>query len=190
MSAVKRRLFNVLAAGSLVLCVATILLWGLSKRAPVHAPLIQAGAWRFRSVNGVLQLARFGGAGIAIVGPAYSGTSDPTGWQRQFPEHRFAVGALMVVYHGPLFEYNNQTHAATMHGYVWSVSARHWVVAMLLAVPSVSWMIARYLRARRTQRGQCPTCGYDLRATPERCPECGTAVAPGGVSRAAAAPVG
>ncbi len=49
----------------------------------------------------------------------------------------------------------------------------HWFLALLFAVLPALYLRAAIRSRKRRLRGQCPTCGYDLRATPERCPECG-----------------
>jgi hypothetical protein len=53
-----------------------------------------------------------------------------------------------------------------------------WAIALTLFIPSTLLAIGA---RRRPQDGttSCPTCGYDLRATPDRCPECGSAPASG-----------
>jgi hypothetical protein len=51
------------------------------------------------------------------------------------------------------------------------------VLAVSLWVPMLAFAILPLWlwRRRRVTRGKglCEACGYDLRATPERCPECG-----------------
>jgi hypothetical protein len=53
----------------------------------------------------------------------------------------------------------------------------HWSVALVCALLP-AFRAASLLRSpKRQSKGLCPECGYDLRATPDRCPECGTAAA-------------
>jgi hypothetical protein len=49
----------------------------------------------------------------------------------------------------------------------------HWVLFLLTGVLPTYWLTKRLRVLARIRRGHCPVCGYNLRATPERCPECG-----------------
>jgi len=58
----------------------------------------------------------------------------------------------------------------------------HWSLAVaIVSLPltrTTLWLKRRVLARWRRNSNLCPTCGYDLRATPDRCPECGTPAAP------------
>jgi hypothetical protein len=58
------------------------------------------------------------------------------------------------------------------------VVAPYWSVVLLAGiVPAGRGLLIWRRRRRRPRAGYCPNCGYDLRASPGRCPECGKAAA-------------
>jgi hypothetical protein len=49
-----------------------------------------------------------------------------------------------------------------------------WLPLLFTIVPPLWWLLGKAQKLRRRRDGLCRECGYDLRASHERCPECGT----------------
>lgn len=89
--------------------------------------------------------------------------------------------------HDTLFDPSNQkwhflgfrVAAGTLGTWRWKFNAilvPYWALLIPLAIPPMFGFRRVILRARRKRRGQCLACGYDLRQSPDRCPECGRPV--------------
>jgi hypothetical protein len=82
------------------------------------------------------------------------------------------------------FGYGKGTNGA---GADWVVAVPFWFPAVAsIAALAVARRAGKRRRAARVRLDDlCPACGYDLRATPDRCPECGreAETAAGGASR-------
>ena len=66
------------------------------------------------------------------------------------------------------------TVAVTSTYRVRSVSTPFWFLLAFCLTPAAVRIGRWAARRRRHAAGHCQRCGYDLRATPDRCPECGT----------------
>jgi hypothetical protein len=158
-AAVRRRLFTVCSAVSLLVCVAVCALWAVSYWQLVQVSRTTVAPPRSSAVyvvSGGVQVYDLSGSDL----DAAPGTAFVT-----YPVSRVAaVGAGRALW---FFDASSgdKTH----------IGIPCWSVAAPLTILPASWAVA-WRRARRGRAaGMCPLCGYDLRATPARCPECGAA---------------
>jgi hypothetical protein len=170
MSAVKRRLFNVLAAVSAVLCVATVALWVW-------------GCWFWTCFNWTTTSGALGGCVICSAGDLHVEVLQPPpldDYRARTCGPRVKVRSLpyakSAAVREPWGRFDVGREANTYFKRTW-VGVPFWAIIGVSA-PILTLAVHRHTSKSRVGAGRCVACGYDLRATPERCPECGSAVKP------------
>ena len=176
----KRALSNALTLLSLVFCVAACVLWvrSLGHRSGTEWAR-PAFSVKVTETDGVLGLLVARDSGLIVPG----GEGSLHGWTHWRTTTR--PGRDRASYARPGFNrWGFGFHAVRTVGRpagnwriggrrLWIVYLPHWLPVTLLAIPPAAWVVRRARSRVRRATGHCPACGYDLRATPDRCPECG-----------------
>ena len=198
-SCIARYALNTLAALSLLLCVASVGLWvrsywradGIS----FHSFRTADGRADKRTLLAISASAHFiistDTRQMIVVDfvhhPGGFLDRSPQGWRffvhpasspSQASPAGFHVLGLLVAHIGGNGIYTSDGKVQ-MNWSITSVAIPHWMVVLISAALPMWWWLMRrrrLLRVHRLNHGLCVGCGYDLRATPDRCPECGMEV--------------
>lgn len=182
-------LFTFLSGLSLLLCVATLIL--LLRSCIVSEHIAHAdpsgAAWVVRSSIGVIYLdhrSRWDYERGWSWGRRLNSRGGGARHEYQVPDRGFRFLGFGVfagtAYSWPAYLYPgvpmpvNRTDPRWGRDQYVAISFPHWLAVLIFGILPFRW----YRQLRRGQRnaatGRCGVCGYDLRATPDRCPECGT----------------
>src|SRR5688572_1827230 len=174
---VKRRLFTLLSALSLLAFVAVVVLWIRSYSVQDHFDWTgKRASAALGSLPGYLYLA------TSNTGSAHVGAE--AGWHyARIPlddELRAWAAEDAPRISGGGFRVRREQSTGRQGRTVWStsVAVSYWAFALVTSV-CPAWFAVRWLidQRRRGLTHLCPSCGYDLRASPDRCPECGASPA-------------
>jgi hypothetical protein len=168
-----RAIFGGMALASMALGLVLGYYWLVSHGDGANFARIGEMGWArmANSVAGKLQFAILEGMPQAFTTAHWSSSAiDYEIQMMNSPEVKTKGGAFGFAY--------ARTEPATSGPRATFVQAPYWAAVMASALLPAAWMVRQRGFARRRRRadaGQCLTCGYDLRQTPERCPECGAA---------------
>lgn len=159
MASVKRQTFIAMSLVSLLLCAQACIMWARSQH------IYEYRRWDRGDARN-----RIGSARGYIY---YEWLSPPTVLRAKWSNR------LILADDPPIYPVSTWSLLgfAISHGrsgaYGWfDVRIPYWAIASATGISAI--ILLRRTRRRRHLAGACPLCGYDLRATPDRCPECGT----------------
>ena len=169
-----RILSNAACALSLLICVAFLMLWVRSEWCR-DVFIVRTGPGRGWWIGGTR-------GGAQFVRKLEVGANVTSGWDimpASYPTDggqtvlRFGVARTRIPVYGTAGEMGYMYDRLTV------VVPYPLLVASTAVLPTV-WLMRTVRRRRRASRdrGLCAVCGYDLRATRDRCPECGAVPAP------------
>jgi hypothetical protein len=177
MKRIGRYIFNALTVLSLLLCVATAGLWVRSyhnEDCLIHI----SNSDEVTDKCLYSSLGRMTCLAVTFFITTPDGAHEATGFRWQTKKHSPGLFNRTTIHSVRDF--------GAQPGFVWRnfeftnrdpfrplITVPHWALVMLLAfLPS--WGLIRHAGHGKSRvAGICPQCGYDLGATPDRCPECG-----------------
>jgi hypothetical protein len=173
----KRWTFNILAVLSLSLCVATMAMW-LRSHSTYDVWVAAQGhyKWQIVSADSHIEFAQITNVRAALAPYRYHayGPNSGRGFFEPVDDEGYWIGLTTRDVHWDRSASGiwQEHHRGIVIGY--------WLLCALATLPSLWWCMshwrARARRRRRLRLGQCPNCAYDLRASKDRCPECGSPI--------------
>jgi hypothetical protein len=196
------RIRQFFAGLSLLLCLGTALLWVRSYWASdavswQSRPIVDMRDYEQRLDSGtptplppptwnISVCSSRGGLAIEVLRQSDLGSMglfpDDSGWHYErgsaeiYPEHSLELPYAWNSPHVLGFQFGRYIDSDNGNSQQYVIAPLASIAGVLGLLPGVeAWLTIR--RRTRRRRGQCPGCGYDLRASKDRCPECGRSVA-------------
>ena len=148
-----------------------------SVQASFSKPAVRTTSYQAASINGEL---RFDLVTVDSLAETAQDRGKPSHYFSQPVTNDFSMlDPLKTIWQGWVIRYADGRYTAMVWGtadvFTQRIAFPHWLLMAVLSVPFLLSFRGPWRRCRRRKLGLCLACGYDLRASPDRCPECGMA---------------